>query len=548
MDIKEQLQDALSEAVKKTQDVEQIPDIKIEIPKDKNNGDFSTNLAMVLTKLARKNPRVIAEELISALDKEALHIESVDIAGPGFINFKMSSASLTNIIDTVLDEKENFGRSTRDKKESILIEFVSANPTGALHIGHARNAAVGETLANILDFAGYDVTREYYINDAGNQIDNLAHSINARFFQSLGEDMELPTDGYRGKDIEKIGADLAEQHPEYRELDEETRIKKFRELGVLYEMRNLKQDLSDFGIHFDNWFSEMSLYEKNEVEEAFAKIKENGFIYEKDGALWLRTTDFNDDKDRVLVKSDGTYTYLMPDIAYHYDKLERGFDTLINLFGADHHGYINRLKGAVGALGQNPDRLEIEIMQMVRLIEDGKEVKMSKRTGNAVTLRELMDLIGVDAARFFLAMRSADTPFDFDLSLAKSESSENPVYYVQYAHARICSILRQAKEKGYTINRSKAHDVIEHPQALELLKKISIFPEIVENAAKNRANQRITNYVQELASEFHKYYNQEKVLGENENKTFAYLLMVEATRQTIENALRLLGVRAPERM
>ncbi|CAD2072024.1 arginine--tRNA ligase [Phocicoccus pinnipedialis] len=548
MDIKQQLQDALKVAVTETQNIETIPDIKIEIPKDKNNGDFSTNLAMVLTKLARKNPRVIAEELVDNLDKEALSIESVDIAGPGFINFKMSSASLTNIIDRVLEEKENYGRTVRDDKESILIEFVSANPTGALHIGHARNAAVGETLANILDFAGYDVSREYYINDAGNQINNLACSIDARFFQALGEDMSLPEDGYHGKDIKEIGVELAERHPEYKDLDDETRIKKFRELGVEYEMRNLKQDLADFGVHFDNWFSEMSLYEKNEVEAALEAIKANGFTYEEDGALWLRTTDFKDDKDRVLIKSDGSYTYLMPDIAYHYDKLERGFDTLINLFGADHHGYINRLKGAIGALGQDPERLEIEIMQMVRLIEDGKEVKMSKRTGNAVTLRELMELIGVDAARFFLAMRSADTPFDFDLSLAKSESSENPVYYVQYAHARICSILRQAKEQGFEIDTTKGYDVIEHPQALELLKKIGSFPEIVKNAAKNRANQRITNYVQELASEFHKFYNQEKVLGENEDKTYAYLAMIEATRQTIENALRLVGVSAPEKM
>src|SRR5699024_5842766 len=323
MDIKQQLQDALKEAVSVTQVIETIPDIKIEIPKDNNNGDFSTNLAMVLTRLARKNPRIIAEELVGALDKEALSIESVDIAGPGFINFKMKSASLTNIIDRVLDEKENYGRTVREDKESVLIEFVSANPTGALHIGHARNAAVGDTLANILDFAGYDVSREYYINDAGNQINNLAHSIDARFFQALGEDVSLPEDGYHGKDIEKIGKELALEHPEYKDLDDELRIKKLRELGVEYEIRNLKQDISDFGVHFDNWFSEMSIYEKKEVEAALEAIKENGYTYEKDGALWLRTTDFKDDKDRVLIKSDGSYTYLMPDIAYHYDKLQR---------------------------------------------------------------------------------------------------------------------------------------------------------------------------------------------------------------------------------
>ncbi|CAM3389584.1 arginine--tRNA ligase [Nosocomiicoccus ampullae] len=547
MDLKENLVKVIESALKESGLVEDIPQIKIEIPKDKSNGDFSTNIAMALTRVLKRNPREIAQEIVNHIDKEAGDIREIDIAGPGFINFKMNEASLTKIIDEVLDKKENYGRSDSNE-EKVLLEFVSANPTGSLHIGHARNAAVGDTLANILDFAGYSVTREYYINDAGNQIYNLALSINARYFEALGEELEMPEDGYRGEDIKKIGERLAKEHPEYKDLDEDTRISKFRTLGVEYEMAQLKEDLKEYRVNFDNWFSETTLYEKGEVEKALDIMTNNGHTYEADDALWLRTTDWKDDKDRVLRKTDGTYTYFMPDIAYHYDKLDRGYDLLIDLFGADHHGYINRLKASIGALGEDPEKLQIEIMQMVRLIKDGEEVKMSKRTGNAVTLRELMDLIGVDAARYFLAMRSADTPFDFDLDLALSESSENPVYYVQYAHARICSILRQANEAGFTLDRSKSLDVITHPQALELLKHVGNFKRTVESAAKARANHRITNYVETLASEFHKFYNQEKVLGEDEEKTYAYLLMIEAVRQTIENALTIVGVDAPQSM
>lgn len=547
MDLKAHLVTVIEDALKQSELVEEIPHIKIEIPKDKSNGDFSTNIAMALTRTLKCNPREIAEEIVQHIDKEKGDIREIDIAGPGFINFKMNEGSLTKIIDEVLDKKENYGRSEK-KDVKVLLEFVSANPTGSLHVGHARNAAVGDTLANILDYAGYDVTREYYINDAGNQIHNLALSINARYFEAFGEPLEMPEDGYRGKDIKAIGERLKNEHPEYKDLDEKTRISKFRALGVEYEMAQLKQDLQDYRVSFDNWFSETSLYEKGEVEEALEIMTKNGHTYEADQAIWLRTTDWKDDKDRVLRKTDGTYTYFMPDIAYHYDKLRRGYDLLIDLFGADHHGYINRIKASIGALGEDPEKLQVEIMQMVRLIQDGEEVKMSKRTGNAVTLRELMDLIGVDAARYFLAMRSADTPFDFDLDLALSESSENPVYYVQYAHARICSILKQAEEAGFNLDRSKSLDVITHPQALELLKQAGNFKRTIESAAKARANHRITNYVETLASEFHKFYNQEKVLGEDKEKTYAYLLMIEAVRQTIENALTIIGVSAPKSM
>ncbi len=548
MNLKQQLKEAIEAAIKKADIVEEIPEVKVEVPKDKNNGDFSTNAAMTLTKLARKNPRDIAQAIIDNIDKEAASIKEVSIAGPGFINFKMETAELASVIYTVLDKKENYGRTERETAEKVLIEFVSANPTGDLHIGHARNASVGATLSNIMDFAGYDVTREYYINDAGNQINNLAKSIEARYFEALGEALNMPEDGYNGKDIKVIGEKLASEHPEYKDLEEAERISKFRDLGVEYEMRKLKGDLAEFRINFDNWFSETALYESGEIDEAMTKMKDNGYIFEAEGATWLRTTDFKDDKDRVLVKGDGTLTYLMPDIAYHYDKVERGFDKLINLFGADHHGYINRLKASLGALGENPDKLEIQIMQLVRLIENGEEVKMSKRTGKAVTLRDLIDMIGVDAARYFMIMRSTDTHFDFDLDLARSESSDNPVYYAQYAHARICSILRQAKEQGFEIDTENPVDIIENEQALELLKKVLEFPNIVKGAAESRATQRIPNYIHDLAASFHKFYNAEKVLGENADKTRAYILMIEAVRQTLENALRLIDVSAPEKM
>lgn len=548
MNLKQQLKEAIEAAIKKAELVDEVPEIKVEVPKDKKNGDFSTNAAMMLTKLARKNPRDIAEAIIENIDKEAASIKEVSIAGPGFINFKMETAELANVIYTVLDKKENYGRTERETAEKVLIEFVSANPTGDLHIGHARNASVGATLSNIMDFAGYDVTREYYINDAGNQINNLAKSIEARYFEALGDGLNMPEDGYNGKDIKVIGEKLASEHPEYKNLEEAERISKFRDLGVEYEMRKLKADLEEFRIKFDSWFSETSLYESGEIDEAMAKMKDNGYVFEADDAIWLRTTDFKDDKDRVLVKSDGTLTYLMPDIAYHYDKVERGYDKLINLFGADHHGYINRLKASLGALGENPDKLEIQIMQLVRLIENGEEVKMSKRTGKAVTLRDLIDMIGVDAARYFMIMRSTDTHFDFDLDLARSESSDNPVYYAQYAHARICSILRQAKEQGFEIDMENPVDIIEQEQALELLKKVLEFPNIVKGAAESRATQRIPNYIHDLAASFHKFYNAEKVLGENADKTRAYILMIEAVRQTLENALGLIDVSAPEKM
>lgn len=552
MNIIDQVKDTLVQEIKNSiqqaQIVDTIPDIKIEIPKDSKNGDYSTNIAMVLTKLAKRNPREIAQLIVDHLDTEAAHVKSIDIAGPGFINFYLDSSYLNVVIDQALEQDLAFGRVAEPKNEKILVEYVSANPTGDLHIGHARNAAVGDTLSNVLDAAGYDVTREYYINDAGNQITNLAKSIEARYLQQLGYDAEMPQDGYHGQDIKNIGADLAEKQPHLVDLAEDERLKTFRKLGVDYEMEKLKQDLADFNTHFDHWFSETSLYEKNEIKAVLAKMDELGYTYEKDGATWLRTTDFKDDKDRVLIKKDGTYTYFLPDIAYHYDKIQRGNQKLINLFGADHHGYINRLKASLETFGVDSNRLEIQIMQMVRLMQDGEEVKMSKRTGNAITLREIMDEVGVDAARYFLTMRSPDTHFDFDMALAKEQSQDNPVYYAQYAHARICSILRQATAQGYQVEKGADYQTITNEKAIELLKKIAEFEPMIESAAEARAPHRVTNYIQDLAAHFHKFYNAEKVLTEDDAKTQAHIALVDAVRITLRNALHLVGVSAPEQM
>ncbi|EGQ2843197.1 arginine--tRNA ligase [Staphylococcus pseudintermedius] len=546
--VKQTLIQEIEKSIQQANIVESIPEIKIEIPKDTKNGDYATNIAMVLTKLAKRNPREIAQLIVDHLDTEATHVKKIDIAGPGFINFYLDSSYLNAVIDQALELDTQFGRVAESKNKKILVEYVSANPTGDLHIGHARNAAVGDTLCNILDAAGYDVTREYYINDAGNQITNLAKSIEARYLQHLGQKAEMPADGYHGQDIKNIGADLAEKQPNLMDLSDDERLKTFRQLGVDYEMAKLKQDLADFNIHFDNWFSETSLYEKGEIKAVLERMKENGYTYEQDGATWLRTTDFKDDKDRVLIKKDGTYTYFLPDIAYHYDKFQRGNDNLINLFGADHHGYINRLKASLETFGVDSDRLEIQIMQMVRLMQDGEEVKMSKRTGNAITLREIMDEVGIDAARYFLTMRSADTHFDFDMALAKEQSQDNPVYYAQYAHARICSILRQAEAQGYQVEKGADYQTITNDKAIELLKKVAEFEPMIEGAAEARAPHRVTNYIQDLAAHFHKFYNAEKVLTEDQAKTKAHLALIDAVRITLRNALQLVGVTAPEQM
>ncbi|MCM3709329.1 arginine--tRNA ligase [Sporosarcina luteola] len=549
--IQQEIKDAFREAVIASglADESAMPNIILETPKNKENGDYATNIAMQLTKLAKKPPRAIAEAILENLDTSSTSIKSMEIAGPGFINIKLKSDYLGEVVKTVLAQGADYGRSTYGENVKVQVEFVSANPTGDLHLGHARGASIGDSLCNILDFAGFDVSREYYINDAGNQVNNLALSVEARYFQALGLEKEMPEDGYQGQDIIDIGEKLAvEFGKQYVNTPEKERQDFFRKYGLDFELAKLKKDLEDFRVPFDNWFSETSLYTDGKIGVALDKLRANGHVYEEDGATWFRSTTFGDDKDRVLIKNDGTYTYLTPDIAYHEDKLRRGFDKLINIWGADHHGYIPRMKAAIEALGYDRDTLEVEVAQMVQLYKDGEKFKMSKRTGKAVTLRELVEEVGLDAVRYFFAMRSADSQMDFDLDLAISQSNENPVYYAQYAHARISSILRQAEEKNLAASTDHV-DLLQTEKELSLLKKLGDFPRAVSDSARMRSPHRITIYIQELAAEFHSFYNAEKVLDpDNRDLSEARLALITATRTTIANALKLIGVAAPERM
>mgnify|MGYP001134475837 CR=1 FL=1 len=556
MNIVDQIKDKLKEEIKQSvikaglAGEEQIPEVILELPKDKAHGDYSTNMAMQLARVAKKAPRMIAEAIIGNFDQTKASIKKVEIAGPGFINFYMDNSYLTDLIPTILKAGEQYGQTTVGNNEKVQVEFVSANPTGDLHLGHARGAAVGDSLCNILDKAGYSVSREYYINDAGNQINNLALSVEARYFQALGMEKEMPQDGYHGEDIIGIGKELAEEYGDkYVHVSEQERFDFFRDYGLKYEMAKLKQDLEDFRVKFDVWFSETSLYQNGKIDIALNKLRENGYIFELDGATWLRSTDFEDDKDRVLIKNDGSFTYLLPDIAYHKDKLDRGFEKLINIWGADHHGYIPRMKAAIQALGYNKDALEVEIIQLVHLYKNGEKMKMSKRTGKAVTMRDLVEEVGLDATRYFFAMRSADTHLDFDLDLAVSQSNENPVYYAQYAHARISSILRQGKEQGIEPGDELNAALITAEKEFDLLKKLGEFPQAVGEAALKRMPHRITNYIYDLASTFHSFYNAEKVLDvDNLERTKARLALIQATQITLRNALALIGVSAPEKM
>lgn len=466
----------------------EVPEILLEVPKDKKHGDYSTNIAMQLARVAKKAPRQIAESIVPELKKDNKLIKEVEIAGPGFINFYLDNAYLTDLVPVILTEDKKYGESDFGKGEKFQIEFVSANPTGDLHLGHARGAAIGDSLANIMKMAGFDVSREYYINDAGNQINNLVLSAEARYFEALGLESEFPEDGYRGADIISLGKDLAAKYGDkYVHTSEEERRSIFRVDALAFETGKLRADLEEFRVSFDEWFSETSLYEENKVLPALERLRENGYIYEQDGATWLRTTDFEDDKDRVLIKSDGSYTYFLPDIAYHLNKLERGFDVLIDIWGADHHGYIPRMRAAIEALGYSPNQLEVEIIQLVHLFEDGVQVKMSKRTGKSVTMRDLIEEVGLDATRYFFAMRSSDTHMNFDMSLAKSTSNDNPVYYVQYAHARISSILRSGKEQGLEVTKDADMSLLQTEAEYDLLKVLGEFADVVaEAAAKER--------------------------------------------------------------
>lgn len=558
MNVLEKLQAAMNEALTEAvleaelvQRKDELPPIVLEVPKDKTHGDLATNLAMQLTKIAKRNPRQIAELIVEHLDKGRAWIESAEIAGPGFINFRLDKSFLHPVIGDVLTQHSRYGAVQAGQGQKIQVEFVSANPTGNLHLGHARGAAVGDALCNLLDYAGYEVTREYYINDAGNQVANLAKSIEARYLQAIGREAEMPEDGYYGEDIVGFAQELAEaEGDKLLALPGEERLAFFRSYGLKRELDKLKRDLERFGVKFDNWYSETSLYETGKVTAALEALRAKDQVYEEDGAVWLNTTPFGDDKNRVLVKNDGTYTYLTPDIAYHMDKYARGYDRMINIWGADHHGYIPRVKAAMAALGNDPSKLTVLIAQMVSLFQNGEKVKMSKRTGKAVTMEDLMDEVGVDAIRYFFTMRSMDSHLDFDMDLAVSTSNENPVYYVQYAHARICSIFRQAEEQGIKLmpwEEAPLHRLNAEPE-FDLLRKMGELPEIVADAARNYAPHAIIRYVYELAAMFHSYYRAERVITEDAEQSQARLQLLAALRIVLANCLNIVGVSAPERM
>lgn len=511
--------------------------IIIDMPKDKNNGDYSSNIAMQLTKVLKTNPREIATKIVDNIDNE--NIIKVEIAGPGFLNFFVKKDYLLNNVNTVLENKDDYGKCNYGNSEKVNIEYVSANPTGFLHIGHARGASYGDSLARIMNFAGYDVTREYYINDAGNQINNLEKSIKVRYENLCGIDSELPENGYHGKDIIEVAKSIYEEYKE----DAPTNI--FRKKGVEFLLTQIKKDLSDFDIDFDVWYSETSLYEDKAVENVLNNLIKNGYTYESEDAIWLKTTMFGDEKDRVLVKSDKNNTYLLPDIAYHINKYSRGYDNLIDVLGADHHGYIARLKASIKMMGYDPDKLDVKILQMVRLLKDGEEIKLSKRTGKTITLTELLSEVGKDAARYFFSMRSLDSQMDFDMTLATKKSNENPVYYIQYAHARICSIIREYNKEVKPIEN---YETINSEYALDLLNKVYEFKDIVEISARRREPHLIANYVYELATSFHSYYAHEKVLTDDLKYTEERINLIASVAITIKNACYLLGVNAPEKM
>lgn len=536
--MKNTLQMAISKALKEQGIIKNPMDIIIEIPRERENGDYSSNIAMQLTKELRKNPMEIAQQIIEQIKEE--QIEKIEIKGPGFLNFFVKKEYLFENINTILKEKENYGRSEIGKKEKWNIEFVSANPTGILHLGHARGACYGDSLARILEFASFDVTREYYINDAGNQIHNLELSIIGRYEELCGRPSTLPEDGYHGKEIIDIARSLKE---EYGTNGLDPSIVKQR--GLNYLLENIKKDLRNFRVSFDVWSSEKSIYERGLVESVKKELIENGYTYELDGALWIKTTLFGDEKDRVIVKADGSNTYLLPDIAYHKDKYSCGYDKLIDVFGADHHGYIARLKGSLAMLKEDPEKLDVQILQMVRLVRGKEEIKMSKRTGNAVTINDLVEEVGLNATRYFFATRSIDTQMDFDLELATKKSNDNPVYYVEYAYARICSILRDYQGIKQEIEK---YETITSSYAMELLGKLYEFQNIVELAARKRAPHMITNYVYDVATLFHTFYAHEKVLTDDVKYTSERIHLIEATAIVIKNALTLIGVEAREKM
>ena len=549
MDLETNLKSAIETAVKNAFDLDDVKDlIMIEIPRDNSFGDYSTNIAMRLAKTLHQNPKVIAEKVKEELEKVLDNVESITVANPGFINFKMKKSSLANIINNILEQNENYGRNNIGNGEKVLVEYVSANPTGDLHLGHARGAAWGDSVTRLMNFSGYDVLREYYVNDAGHQIDMLAESLISRYFDCFGKSYPLPEDGYHGPDVIKLAHDLADTDGDkWLNADVNERKEYFKDKVIELELNKIKRDLDYYRVGFDSWIHERFFYLDNakRIKDVLDKMKSMGLTYEQDGALWFKSSEYGDDKDRVLKKNDGLFTYLTPDIANHVYKLERGYNKLVNFWGADHHGYVKRMQCALEALGYPKDVLEVDLIQMVRLVDDGVEVKMSKRTGNAVTIRELCDDIGVDAARYFFVCKDVATHFDFDLGLARKQTADNPVFYVQYAYARMNSIVASSPK----FEKVNDYNLLKEEKETLLLKHINEFPSVVADAAKTRMPNKICNYVQKLAQYFHSYYGSFRIHDDsNIELSNQRLGLVLATMVTLKNALNLIGIEAKEKM
>lgn len=551
---KSQIYDAAMQAAKKAYPEIEIPEFTIEVPKDKGNGDYAINIAMMLARAAKSAPRQIAENIVKNISGEALGATKIEIAGPGFINFYLDKSYLYNVIDEIEKEQEEYGNVDVAGGKKVVVEFVSVNPTGPMHMGNARGGALGDTLSNVLSRAGWNVTKEFYINDAGAQIDKFGRSLDARYIQLLkGEDaVEFPEDGYQGDDIrvhaqnyiDKFGDSLLEKQ-------EQERKDALVAYALPLNIAALKETLAKYGINYDVWFYESTIHQNGSVAETLEKLKNSNITYEKDGALWIKSTEFGSEKDDVLVRANGIPTYFAADIAYHRNKLEeRGFDLAINIWGADHHGHIARMKGAMEAVGISGDKLDVLVIQLVRLMRNGEIARMSKRTGKMITLADLIDEIGVDAARFFFNMRAAGSHMDFDLDLAVSQSNENPVFYVQYAHARICSIIRILEESGIKVPAFKDIDssLLKKNEEIELLEVLARLPEEIRASAESFDPSNLTHYLIDVASHFHSFYNACRVRDEEENLMRARLKLIESTRIVIKNVLDILGVSAPEKM
>lgn len=530
----------------------ELPKFIIEQPTDKANGDFSTNIAMAGARNFHKAPREIAQSIVNNLDLDNTYFEEIKIAGPGFINFYLSQEYYSAILKDVIEKGENYGKSDYGKGKKVLVEFVSANPTGPMHIGNARGGAIGDCLASVLDCAGYEVFREFYVNDAGNQINKFAVSLEVRYLQLCGKDIELPEDAYHGADITEHAENFKKEYGgKFADCDSETRKKALVDYALPKNIEGLERDLKAYRIVYDNWFRESTVHNDGSVDKVIQTLKDKGVTYEQDGALWFKASEFGNDKDIVLVRANGFPTYIVPDIAYHYNKLvTRGFDKAIDVLGADHHGYVPRMKAALTALGLDADRLDAVIMQMVRLVRDGETIKLSKRSGKAITLNTLLEEVPINAARFFFNLREPNSHFDFDLELAAKQSSDNPVYYVQYAHARICSILKKALEQGVEIKEPdiQALNRLSTTEERDVISHLAGLTNEIVTAAKQYDPAKITHYVVELATLFHKFYNAQRVMIEDEELMQARLYLCKAVKNTIKNILTMLKIDAPESM